>query len=581
MKNSFTITDRFKKAFLLLLISGFVISCSTTRWEVVNEDAVDVNDYQITKTSYYLTSVNGIRPNQPLIHFDLKVVNTYEYAERVKTERFIQRYRPRLGYVLLGAAGAGLSYYAAYSDKLISQPSDPQRYALTGAGTLLTGLSLLNMKPSGEPSRTGESQLLRRTGTYIENDTTTAGPYNDSQPSIRISYKGNVLTEQDEWNFNNGRITINLAETIDAIQFEENPDEEVIVEAFYDSLSSTKEVAVSSIFERFVVVDAQITALRNEPETNRNNVLTDLAEGSQLKLLERQGDWYKVLYGISETWVAANDVTTIWRPSQYASDLSVIAIPNVPFGSVDVEREIPVLGRSSLNASAFILANSQYEGDYSERIYGQRDARLMEEYFIQALGVRTSRVIKTMNVANERFLDRAYSRLVTSMNENTKTLYVYLNGYAEIRDSNIYLLGSELNEGEPQYIDMKKFFRALANLQLNKLFIFADLDFVTETENTSVLQELSTLVRNQEFESSVIFASRPDQRSRIFSSNNGEQNRHSIFTYYLANALKEEKVLIQDIFNHLDRNVPFTSRSIYDRPQNPVLFGETDLRLVD
>lgn len=558
------------------------MSCSSTSWQVVNEGAVDVNDYEITKTSYFLKSENGITPSQPLIHFDLKAVNTYEYAERVKTERYIQRYRPRLGYALLGAAGAGLSFYAAYSDQLISQPSNPQRYALSGAGVLLSGMSLLNMKTVGDPARTGESRLLRRTGTYVENDTVTVAPYNHSaEPSIRISYMGKVLVEQDQWGFNEGRITINLAETIDESQFGENPPDELLVEAFYDSLRSSKKVAISSIFERFVVVNAQITALRNEPANDRNNVLTDLAEGSQLKLLERNGDWYKVLYGISETWVAANDVTTIWRPSEFASDLSVIAIPNVPFGSVDVERDIPVLGRNALNTSAFILANSQFEGDQSERIYGQRDARLMEEYFIQALGIRSSRVTKAMNVPNDRFLDRAYSRMLNTMSEESQTLFVYLNGYAEIRSSGIFMLGTELNEGEAQYIDLQKFFRALGNLNLNKLVVFADLDFITDSGSSQDLQNLASLVTNQNYKASVIFASPPNQHSALFSSNNGEQNRHSIFTYYLASALKQGNITIQDIYNFLDRNIPFTSRSIYDRPQNPVLYGDTDVRMVN
>lgn len=558
------------------------MSCSTTSWQVVNEGAVDVNDYEIINTSYFLKSENGITPSQPLIHFDLKAVNTYEYAERVKTERYVQRYKPRLGYVLLGAAGAGLSFYAAYSDQLISEPSNPQRYALSGAGVLLSGMSLLNMEPVGKPARTGESRLLRRTGTYVENDTVTVAPYDKSiEPSIRISYMGKVLAEQNQWRFNDGRITINLAETIDESQFGENPPDKILVEAFYDTLSSSKKVAISSIFERFVVVNAQITALRNEPANDRNNVLTDLAEGSQLKLLERNGDWYKVLYGISETWVAANDVNTIWRPSEFASDLSVIAIPNVPFGSVDVERDIPVLGRNALNTSAFILANSQYKGDQSERIYGQRDARLMEEYFIQALGVRSSRVTKAMNVPNEHFLDRAYSRLVNTMSDDSQTLFVYLSGYAEIRNSGIYMLGTELNEGETQYIDLQKFFRALGNLNLKKLVVFADLDFTTNSGSVEELQNLATLVTNKDFNASVIFASPPNQHSALFSSNNGEQNRHSIFTYYLADALKHGNVTIRSIYDYLERNIPFTSRSIYDRPQNPVLFGDTDIRMVN
>lgn len=572
----------FSARLLLLVVACTAfISCSSTSWVVEEERAMDVNDFEHISSRFYMVSTNGITPSQPLIHFDLKSINTYEYALRIKTERYIQRYRPRLGYVLLGVAGAGLSYYAAFSDQLLKRPSDPQIYALTGAGSLLTGLSFLNMKPIGEPTRTGESRLLRKTGTTQETDTTEARPYNSESPRIRISYKGKVLTENDEWSFNGGRISVNLAEEIDAGVFEENPTDKILVEAFYDTLKQARQVDVSSIFEKFVVVEAQITALRNNPSNNTNNVLTDLAEGSQLKLVESEGEWYKVLYGISETFVSANDVRTIWRPSEFASDLSVIAIPNVPFGSVDVERNIPVLGRSSINASAFILSNNQHEGDISERIYGQRDAKLMEEYFIQGFGVRSNRVVKATNIASDRLLERAYSRLANSMSESRENLYIYINGYAEIRNGEVYILSSELNEGEKQYIDLQRFFRAISNLRLNSVIIFADLDILNENGSPQPLEELASIITEKNNWSAVFFSSRPDQRSGIFSSTGGEQNRHSIFTYYLAEAIKERNISMSSIFSHLERNVPFTSRSLYDRPQNPLFFGNGDLELLN
>jgi hypothetical protein len=568
--------------FIALITAVLFQGCSSTSWVVVDDQALDINDYELISSRYYLESTNSITPNQPLIHFDLKSINTYEYAERVKTERYIQRYRPRIGYVLLGAAGAGLSYYAAFSDKLLDRPTDKQRYALMGAGTLLTGLSFLNMKPVGEPTRTGESRLLRQTGTATEVDTTNARPYNTDNPGIRISYNSRVLAENEDWDFNGGRISINLAEEIDAGIFGENPAHNIVVEAFYDSLSQRTEVPVPSVFEQFIVVDVQITALRNEPESNPGNILTDLAEGSQLKLVSKEGDWYKVLYGISETWVSANDVRMIWRPSEFASDLSVIAIPNVPFGSVDVERNIPVLGRSSLNSAAFILSNNQYEGNQTERIYGQRDAKLMEEYFIQAFGVRSTRVIKAMNATTDLLVNRAYSRLAATLSDYRHNLNVYINGYAEIRDGQVYLLGSELNEdGELPLIDLQKLFRAFNNLDLNSIKVFADLDILNDEGSTQDLEDLASIITDGNFTSAVFFASRPDQRSGIYSSATGPQNRHSIFTYYLAEAIKQRNMTMSAIYSYLERNVPFTSRSLYERPQNPLFFGNRELELLN
>ncbi len=568
----------------LLIITLAVLSlssCSSTNWVVIDEKAMDINDFKLVSSQFFLESSNRISPNQPLVHFDLKAVNTYEYAQRVRIERYIQRYRPRLSYVLLGVAGAGLSTYAAFSDQLLSQPSDPQRYALIGAGTVLTGLSLLNMKPIGEANKTGETRLLRKTGSIQQADTISARPFTTDKPAIKISYKGKVLAAHNDWKFSKGQITINIADEVDAGVFKENTKEKLLVEAQYDTLKQTREVAVEDVFEQFVVVNAQITALRNEPVNSRKNVLTDLAQGSQLKLVSKEGDWYKVLYGISETWVSASDVKPIWRPSEFASDLSIIAIPNIPFGSVDVERNIPVLGKNTLNSSAFIVSNSQYGGELSERIYGQRDAKLMEEYFIQAFGIRSSNIVKTSNVNSDKLLERAYSRLANSMSGSRQNLSVYINGYAEVKDSKVYLIGTELKDGNPQYIDLNKLFRGLSKLKVKSIIVFADLDILNEQRSEKPLKELASIVTDKNKKAAVFFASRAEQRSRIYSSARGDQKRHSIFSYYLADAIKQRKVKLNDIRNHLERNVPFISRSLYDRPQNPLFYGNPELELLN
>lgn len=544
---------------------------------------MDPNDYEKIYISYYLESLNEVSPKQPVVHFELMASETYEFTTRIKTERHIQRYKPRLGYMLLGMAGTGLSYYAALSEDLIKKPTEQQRYALIGAGSVLTGLSFLNMKPSGEPKPTGESRLLRKTGSVIEKDTTSVLPYTEESAEIKITFGNKTLIERTNWPFDGKRISINLAEEIDAGQFSGSSTSPIVIEAYYDSLAAIKEVPLSSVYEQFVVVDAQVTALRNAPRLNSDNVLTDLAEGSQLKLVATEGDWYKVLYGISETWIAAKDVRIIWRSSEFASDLSVIAIPNIPFGSVDVEQNIPVIGKSELTSSAFIISNYQYEGNLSERTYGQRDTKLMEEYFIQALGIRESRIVKTTNVNNDRQTERVYSRLVSSIQED-QNLTVYINGYAEVRDSRLYLIGSEQAGDENQFIDLHNLFSALGKLSLKSLIIFADLDFINDDNNANnagILDDLAATITDEMYNSAVIFSAKPNQRSEIYTSASGEKKRHSIFTYYLADGIKKGNTRMNNLYNYLDRNVTFTSRKIYDRPQNPLFYGNRDLNLVN
>lgn len=568
-------------ALLIVVISLLTVSCSSTSWVVIEEDATDISDYELIKSEFYLDSNDTITPQTPILDVDLMAVNSYEYAQRIKTERYIQQYRPRLGYVMLGVAGAGLSYYAAFSDQLLQQPTDPQRYSLIGAGTLLTGLSFLNMKPVDEPTKTGETRLLRKTGTVVVADTIETLPYTEEPAKVSISYGDSLLVADKNYTFNENNVSINLVDEVNSNLFGEDPEFNLNISIEYDSLTAIKNIPISSIFEQFVVVDTEVSPLRNAPDVSTDNVLTDLAEGSQLKLVEREGEWFKVLYGISETWISVGDVYTIWRPAEFSSDLTVVTIPNIPFGSIDVERDIPVLGDLAQNTAAFILSNDQYSGQYSERTYGDRDSQLIEEYFIQALGIRSNNIIRSFNIDSVEQLNSATERLVNLLDSNRKKIFAYINGYAIVEDGNLYMLGTDYTGEESGLINLKTFFEEIREAQLTQFIGFVDLD-ILQTDNSDFNYEafLSDLSKDIS-QSAVIFSSTPSQRSGVFSSQNGEKNRHSIFTYYLAEALKQNKTGVNQILDHLKRNVPFRSRSIYDRPQDPVLIGRSDIQLFE
>ncbi|MDZ7806833.1 MAG: caspase family protein [Gracilimonas sp.] len=572
---------RSTTALFLVVTLFFSVSCSSTSWVVIEEDATDVSDYELTESEFFLDPNDTITPQAPFLNVDLMAVNTYEYAQRIRTERYIQRYRPRLGYVMLGVAGAGLSYYAAFSDQLLQQPTDPQRYSLIGAGTLLTGLSFLNMKPVDEPTKTGETRLLRKTGTIMVADTIETLPYTEEQVKVSISYGDSLLINSKNYGFNDNNISINLAEEINSNSFGEDPQYEIKISVEYDTLRTVKSTPIASIFEQFVVVDTEVTPLRNAPDVNSDNVLTDLAEGSQLKLVKREGKWFKVLYGISETWISTSDVYTIWRPAEFSSDLTVVTIPNIPFGSIDVERDIPELGDLSQNTAALIISNDQYSGQFSERTYGDRDSQLLEEYFTQGLGIRSNNFIRSFNIDSTEQMNAAADRLLNLIDRNRNRAIVYINGYALVEDGNLYMVGTNYNGEKPMLINLKTFFDQISQSQLSEFIGFVDLDIIQTDDSDLDYQTIVSDLTDSISRSAVIFSSNSTQRSGIYSSQNGERNRHSIFSYYLAEALKQNKKGIDQILDHLQRNVPFRSRSIYDRPQDPVLIGRSDIQLVE
>ncbi len=564
----------------LITLASILISCSSTTWIVESQEEVDRGDYKLLDTKLFIQKSGSVSPEFPIVQFQLKSANTIEYVRRIKTDRYIQKYRPRFGYVAFGVGSAALAGYSAFA---FSDPAKKgQKIALIGASAALTGISFLNMKPIGAPQHTGESRLLRKTGTYIEVDTLDAAAGSSESASYSISYQNQELSPRTKREFSNNSFIINLGEELNPDAFSGDEDITIDLSVDYRDSSYNYQFPISSVFEPFVVVSSAVTALRNEPEINSRNILTDLAQGSQLKLVSREGDWYKVLYGISENWVSAGDVKTIWRPAEFSQQLSVVAIPNVPFGSVDVERDIPRLAEDNRDRWGFILSNQKYDVALPENTYAHRDGELVEKYMNSALGIVPNQTIKFLDMSGNQTARNGFNRLTSRINNRQVELLVYLNGYAEVDPETnlVYFLGTS-SDSSARRINLNSMFDGFANLPARKLFIVADIDFVNQPGKQQALETLAAAVTTQVPNSAVVFASETDQRSYLYTDPNGPQKRHSIFTYYFADALKQRNTKWEDIRTHLERNVSFTSRSIFNVPQDIRFFGSDSLSIVN
>lgn len=565
-----------QKLFILfitaILFSG--MACSSSKWVVENQHETDLNDFELLSTVPFLERVGTTSPTSPIVNFNLKSSNTYEYVQRVRTDRYIQRYKPSLRSLLFGLAGASIATTAALTTD-VSKTSEQILYGTAGFVTLA---SFLNMKASGDPTPTGESRLLRRTGKVQQTDTVSTRPLNGVVPSYTIYYNREAVVLRNEIPYLNSTYTINLIEELNPEAFEYDSSESIVLEVYFNDETYLERIPLTSIFERFVVVSSEVTALRDEPVLNSRNILTDLAEGSQMKLVSEDSLWYKVLYGISETWISKSDAYPIWRPSEFASQLSIITVPNIPFGNIDVESNIPTLTSRNDSTFALIIENGDYLGNLSERVYSERDGRLIDEYFLNALSIPNNNIIKASDIETNQQLVLAYNRLADKLRRDQKRLIVYLSGYVRADDNgNALLIGTNGNEE----IELNSFFTGVSRLPVEELIVFADFDFISGSEENVLTKKLGDQIVDSNSKSSVIFASSESQRSGSYSSSNGEQKRHSIFTYFIAEALKNGETNISGILNYLQRNVDYTSRRLHNAPQNVIYFGNADLSLID
>jgi hypothetical protein len=566
------------KALSLLVILIVGSACSSSKWVVEDREAIDRNDFELLDSRKFLERTGETTPDNPIVSFDLRAANTFEYAQRVKTDRYIQRYRPSFKSILFGLAGAGLASSAA----LTVEQSNTSKHILLGTAGFITLASVLNMKAVGEPTPTGETRLLRRTGKIQETDIVRVSPGEEDTPTYSIYFENRTIIDNASIPYINSSYTINLIDDLNPDSFEYDSSDAIRLEVSFNGQTSMERIPLKNIFESFVVVSSEVTALRDEPELDSRNILTDLAQGSQLKLVTEDSLWYKVLYGISETWIAKSDANIIWRPSEFASQLSIIAIPNIPFGNVDVESNIPSLRQNNDSTYAFLLVNGEFQGELSERLYAERDSRLIDEYLQKALGVPSENIVKAYDIQTQNQLTTAYNRLANKIRLPKKRIFVYVSGYVTGGEDNstLYLKATGGNEETP--VNLNNLLKSIARLRADELIVFADLDNVDEgSENAELLNALGTQLLQVKSNSVVVFGSTENQRSRNFSDPNGDQKRHSIFTYFIADAIKSRQVTASGIINHLQRNVDYTSRRLHNQPQHVIYFGDSGISLVD
>lgn len=564
---------RLRNILLLFLLIG--TACSSSKWVVENQYEIDRNDFELITSDQFLTRVGSISPQNPIIQFEIKSANTFEYTQRVRTDRYIQRYRPSFKSVLLGLGGASLATTAAL---VIDQPKSTQQ-ALLGTAALVSLTSFLNMNPVGEPTPTGEVRLLRRTGSITETDTVSASPNISTDVSYTMYHDGEIVAVGDDLEYRNSRFTINLLESFNPEESEYQDDDVITIEIYFNDDIYVNTVPISSFLEQFVVIDTEVTALRDEPVLDSRAILTDLAQGSQLRFVEEDELWYKVLYGISETYVAKSDAYLIWRPTEFASQLSIFTVPNIPFGNIDVESDIPKLVDQNDRSYGFVLANREYQGELSERNFAERDAQLMSAYLEDALSFRNDNIRTVTNVENQQQLVLAYNRLANDMRDDQKRLIVYISGYVTAGENGEMLLFGTGGSTSSK-INLNSFFSGISRLPVEELIVLLDVDNIDD-DNQILIEPLANQILENKANSSIIVSSSETQRSRNYSRMGGEQKRHSIFSYFIADAIKEGATTVSEIVNHLQRNVDYTSRRLHNQPQHILFFGESDLSLID
>lgn len=584
------IRSLFLTGIALVLFSA----CTSSRWIIEEEPAVDISESQLIDTRPAFVIRSMPTPERPILTIDGRTIEVYESPLKLEANRVIQRYRPRYGWAAFGILGAGGLFYIANADGFFETDlTRTQKNVLMGSGGLLLAGSMLNMRPVGDPRYTGEKRFLNKVGTDTRMDTTSVA----AKPFDVII---NAFHDEDEIVSGlqlrvDSTLTLNLISDLGLRSF--SPDNPGYIRLDIKSEFEEQEIKfpVQQVLKRYVRIVSRNIPLRSSPQISPTNIVTTVAEASLLPWVETTDNgWHRVLLGITPMYVQVTDGALIWRPAMSNESDLIITTSNLAFGSIDVERDIPRAEIKNERGIAILIGNQNYRNTALKNAHAHRSVRLMRTYLRESLGYSDDRIIIIEDFRTEENLDnilktnRADRTLHDLPYSSLTDLFVYYVGAGGVVHNGSMQAGLIPVDGLPgEGIALESFMQALAQLPVRSVRVMIDADF-RELPNGGIQSnfranyaQLSQIVTRQKSDSWVMFASEPSQIIGNYVSNDRRTDRiHGIMTYYFARAIQDGNTDTDMILRYMLRNMTFTSRRLHNRPQDPVFFGNRNSELL-
>jgi hypothetical protein len=574
----------FRHLLLIALLSG----CTTSRWIVQETPANDLNQSKLISSEPILSIRTQPSPDNPVVVFEVRSLNTVQFPQRVEQRRFVQKYRPRYGLMVLGLAGsAGLLYMANSTAVLENGLTDNQRLGVNVSAGVLATASVFNLKPSGDPVFTGETRFLDEVGTGTRTDTlirSTNAP--TVSATIQATYKGQTVLNGLQKPATNQELRIDLVNELPFRSFETSDPGLLELVISTSTQAFRYDIPVDSFLKRFVRVARRNTPIRSTPQDQAGNIVTTVAEASLLQWVSSENGWYQVLLGLNPVYMRMEDAAVVWMPAGGVGGMVVST--GQRFGDIDIERNIPQLAAPQPDAAAVIIANEGYADPLFGNRFAGRSVDLMKRYFSETLGVPIDRIRVVSDSPSS--LSGCWSRFQRNniwselnLNPQTSRLFVYYAGKGATLQGRPVLLPVDAPSGAP--IDVASFLEYLSTLPSASTHVMFETDFVHSMDGTALssnsLKTASDALTDAK-KGWVLYASDVRQPSNTYTTEDFRTDRiYGLLTYFVCKAFQEEYMTTPDLQNYLSRNLTFTSRRLHNRPQDPKWFGDTTLRLID
>ncbi len=595
--------SRIHSVLLALMAVLALSSCTTSAWMVAEQPVADPDSERVLSETTFFHPVITPTSQNPVLSMELVTERALLYNMHLVSERHIQQYRPRYGYMALGLSGMAMGLYLSNSSVIDADRLSGRERAMLNIASLSIGAaSYLTMKPKGEARPAGEQRLLQEIGTRVFQDTIPVRPPANNQALLTITRGTETLVDERPLPFSDNTVSMHLGKEMDIRRLPATDTTGIHVRIDYRDVGYERHLALTDFMQEFLEVTESNVPLRTSPATLSTNIIRHVGSESRFPFLSDVDDrWYRILRSDGPAYIRKEHSRRIWQVADTARIGDQVVLPDqVVFGDLEIERSLPDNRRANPDAIAIVIVNGDYRDPLQLLPNASRTARLTRRYLSQVLGFYSDNIRVFENVTAsemEQLIQESDSLMIGGryLSENESDLFVYYYGHGLTDSDNSFFLvpvDYDPGAGNRGLIPLKDLLDAVSAMNARHTVTVLDTDWSRSsvfghdadagvrirTAETEAFQALMTGLPDR---AAVYWAAGPGQFSGPYSGNNGRRGYpYDIFTWYFFHGLKDGLRTTGALESYLERNVTFTSRRLLDRAQDPGFAGNRNLILV-
>ncbi|MFB0516226.1 MAG: caspase domain-containing protein [Candidatus Neomarinimicrobiota bacterium] len=296
-------------------------------------------------------------------------------------------------------------------------------------------------------------------------------------------------------------------------------------------------------------------------------------------------------------WAAAQQFEGVSRakpvkiaPPGYVEPAAPEPEPVEALPTSDVDIDIPAAAAPRPDAVGVVIGITEYaHPDVPQVDFARRDARLMRDYLVQAMGFQEENIIMAVD---QEATKAAFNRIFEGQLQNyikpgESDVFVYYSGHGapDVENASAYFVP---HDADPNYAaqtgySLEQFYRQLNGLEVRSLTVVVDACFSGGSEAGMLIQQASPIFISVENPAAnlksgvVLTSSSGDQISSWY-----REKGHGLFTYFFLKGIRgaadgdqDGKVTSEEVFGYIMENVPYLARRMFNREQTPQLMGGT------